>query len=72
ERLQMLRTSQNTLACPIFSLPPEVLSRVFFLCADDNDALCNLRWTKLMLVCRHWNAVALNTPELWSFIDLNP
>ncbi|KAJ7898659.1 hypothetical protein B0H14DRAFT_2430089, partial [Mycena olivaceomarginata] len=48
---------------PIFSLPTELLYVV------DSDALFNLKWTKIMYVCRHWRALALAAHVLWACIS---
>ncbi|VDB84756.1 unnamed protein product [Peniophora sp. CBMAI 1063] len=69
-RLQRLREYRNALASPVYSLLPELLSRIFFIYAYDNETLFDLRWTKLLLVCRRWYNVAIRTPELWSFVQL--
>lgn len=70
-----LRTRLNTLT-PIGSLPPELLSEILVHCAvDDYRGASNiypdrLSWTKLSHVSRHFRAVALSTPEFWSYLRL--
>lgn len=57
---------------PIFRLPEELLSLIFVtgVCdAEDEDPLLV---SSLMLVCRYWRDVAINTPELWSTICISP
>lgn len=57
---------------PIFRLPEELLSLIFVtgVCdAEDEDPLLV---SSLMLVCRYWRDVAVNTPELWSTICISP
>ncbi|KZV59968.1 hypothetical protein PENSPDRAFT_760228 [Peniophora sp. CONT] len=51
-------------------LLPELLPMIFFIYAEDNSELFNLRWTRILLVCRHWYDVAVRSPELWSHIEL--
>ncbi|KZV75550.1 hypothetical protein PENSPDRAFT_647089 [Peniophora sp. CONT] len=57
---------------PVHRLPPELLALVFFIYAVDNHAFDDLRWTKLLVVCKRWHAVGMQTPKLWSFINLRP
>ncbi|KZV63095.1 hypothetical protein PENSPDRAFT_551231, partial [Peniophora sp. CONT] len=52
----------------IATLLPELLSIIFFMYAEDTYGLSNLRWTRLLHVCRHWHNVGVRTPELWSYI----
>ena len=67
--LASLQSYRNQLI-PIFKLPPELLSRIMVEYASLTDSLFSLRWTKVMLVCHHWHDVALNSQELWSYVDL--
>ncbi|KZV62463.1 hypothetical protein PENSPDRAFT_591383, partial [Peniophora sp. CONT] len=67
-RLQRLKEYRNALASPMYRLHPEILSNVFYIYAQDNDELFNLRWTRVLLVCRRWHDVAVNASSLWSFI----
>ncbi|VDC04438.1 unnamed protein product [Peniophora sp. CBMAI 1063] len=69
-RLQRLREYRNSLASPIHNLLPEILSHIFFIYAQDNDELFNMRWARLLLVCRRWRDIGMLTPKLWSFMDL--
>ncbi|VDB99801.1 unnamed protein product [Peniophora sp. CBMAI 1063] len=57
---------------PAHRLPPELLARLFFIYASNNDALYDLRWTKLLFVCKRWHDVGLQTQNLWSFIAWKP
>ncbi|KZV73746.1 hypothetical protein PENSPDRAFT_259517 [Peniophora sp. CONT] len=70
-RLQRLKEYRNALISPFYNLAPEILSRIFFIYAQDNDELYDLRWTKVLLVCRRWHDIGTLTPKLWSFIDLS-
>ncbi|KAH8080696.1 hypothetical protein BXZ70DRAFT_637223 [Cristinia sonorae] len=66
-------------ASPITTLPPELLVHLFLCCLhipnksfyhDENSSLLP-SWTSVTAVCRYWRAVALNTPQLWSQIDVD-
>ncbi|VDB84812.1 unnamed protein product [Peniophora sp. CBMAI 1063] len=70
ERLQV-EERRDALPSPMATLLPELLSTIFVIYARDDFALANLRWTKLLFVCRHWYDVGMSTPELWSSIDLS-
>lgn len=70
-RIQRLREYRNALSSPMYCLLPELLSRIFFIYAEDTDTLQDLRWTKLLLVCRRWHDLAMRTPKLWSFIEFS-
>lgn len=54
---------------PDFSsgLPVELLAYIFEYVATAYPA-GSLRWTPVMLVCRRWHSVAINTPKLWTTI----
>lgn len=57
---------------PIFRLPEELLSLIFVtgVCGvGDEDPLLV---SSLMLVCRYWRDIAVDTPELWSTICVSP
>lgn len=48
-------------------LPEELLSMIFQLAYDINES----PWT-FTRICRHWRAVAFNTPRLWTSVFFNP
>lgn len=55
---------------PIYRLPCELLASIFImgvLHAEEEDSLM---LSALMLVCRYWHDVAVNTPFLWSKITV--
>ena len=59
------------LQSPVQRLPCEILASIFItgvFGADDEDPLMV---STLMLVCRYWADVALNTPMLWSSIAVS-
>ncbi|KZV73804.1 hypothetical protein PENSPDRAFT_573940 [Peniophora sp. CONT] len=51
---------------PVARLPSELLSAIFILAAVDDAPL------HFMLVCRHWAALAQETPALWARIRIGP
>ncbi|TFK94838.1 hypothetical protein K466DRAFT_117987 [Polyporus arcularius HHB13444] len=72
---------------PVHRVPPEVLIRIFSfvkISVDDPDSAhpAPVRWTitvhddrklhPLLLVCRKWRDLALNTPLLWSHVMVVP
>ncbi|KAL1747249.1 hypothetical protein HDZ31DRAFT_32305, partial [Schizophyllum fasciatum] len=66
-QLTLLTSYRNSLA-HISCLPDKVVSEIFVRYAWATDTLHNLRWTKLLLVCRRWRNVGLTTPALWSCV----
>ncbi|KZV61514.1 hypothetical protein PENSPDRAFT_658856 [Peniophora sp. CONT] len=70
-RLRRLQEYRNLLASPVYCLHPEILSNIFFLYAEGCGALFDLRWTRLLLVCRRWYDVAKDIQSLWSFLDVD-
>ncbi|VDC01328.1 unnamed protein product [Peniophora sp. CBMAI 1063] len=69
-RMQRIQQYRNKLSSPMYTLLPELLSKIFVIYAQDQLELFNLRWTKLLLVCRRWYDVGVSTPKLWSYISL--
>ncbi|KAJ6626207.1 hypothetical protein B0H10DRAFT_547873 [Mycena sp. CBHHK59/15] len=67
-QISMLKAKSNALA-PIYRLPNEIISLIFAKYAVETGQLFNLRWTKVMLVCRRWHDVALGAQPLWGFIE---
>ena len=61
---------RDALVAPVDHLYPEILSEIFYAYAEDYDELFSLRWTRLLLVCRRWHDIALNTQSLWSFMNI--
>ncbi|VDB90059.1 unnamed protein product [Peniophora sp. CBMAI 1063] len=49
------------------ALAPELLSRIFKAVADEEHALYDLGWVRLMLVCRYFREVGVAHCELWSY-----
>lgn len=71
-RLQRLKEHRNALTSPMYRMHPEILSNIFYIYAQDNNELYDLRWTRLLFVCRRWHDIAINILKLWSFIDVGP
>ena len=65
-------------AAPIFRLPYELLVTIFTMVAEGISKEMNthpcMGWAFLMLVCKHWREVGLNTPRLWRtiWVTANP
>lgn len=53
---------------PIFSLPDELLCRIFLEVAS-TSSLFDLKRIKTLYVCHRWRNVALHYQPLWSFIE---
>ena len=60
-------TSQHP---PIAKLPTEVLTKIFRAYVESYPEALNERVVDLCLVGKYWNAVANNTPQLWTNINL--
>ncbi|KAG6868982.1 hypothetical protein C0993_006504 [Termitomyces sp. T159_Od127] len=60
------------LQSPVLRLPSELLSSIFVMgvleIGDEDPVMVST----LMLVCRYWSEVALNTPVLWTKISVSP
>ncbi|KAG6331362.1 hypothetical protein ID866_7729 [Astraeus odoratus] len=67
-RLEQAVRSQS----PIFRLPEELLSLIFVTGVCNSGDEDPLLVSSLLLVCRYWRDVAVNTPELWSTICVGP
>ncbi|KAG9311575.1 hypothetical protein JVU11DRAFT_7783 [Chiua virens] len=65
--------AHQALTSPALRIPPEVLGEVFYHCLPKTpyitprDVECPMVLTR---VCRHWRAVALSTPHLWSSFSI--
>lgn len=65
-----LDTDDQALGKRLNSLPPEVLSEIFYWCvptAKDQEYSSPRFALTLSQVCRHWRSVTLNTPSLWTY-----
>lgn len=57
---------------PIYRIPEELLSSIFVTGVCNMGEEDSLLVATLMLVCRYWRDVAINTPELWADICVSP
>lgn len=68
-----LKSRRNSL-CPVSRLPPEVLSEVFLVLAEQLQAQgrfkADFKWTTVAHVCRLWRDIALQHGRLWGKIDM--
>ncbi|KAJ7175064.1 hypothetical protein C8R43DRAFT_1102379 [Mycena crocata] len=68
-QIAILKAQRNSLA-PIYSLPNELLCRIFIFYAVASDSLFNLKWTQIMYVCHLWHDLAMATQPLWACIEI--
>ena len=68
-----LKSRRNSL-CPVSRLPPEVLSEIFLLLAEQLQAhdrfKVDFKWTTVAYVCRLWRDIALQHGRLWGKVDM--
>ena len=57
---------------PIYRLPEELLSSIFVIGVCQSGDQDSLLVSSLMLVCRYWRDVVINSPELWATICITP
>lgn len=57
---------------PIYRLPEELLSSIFVTGVCQSGDQDSLLVSSLMLVCRYWRDVVVNSPELWANICISP
>lgn len=72
-RVCSLKSRRNSL-CSVSRLPPEVLSEVFLVFAEQLQAQerfkVNFKWITVSHVCRLWRDIALQHGCLWGTIDM--
>nr|GAT53371.1 predicted protein [Mycena chlorophos] len=66
--ISALKAKRNSLV-PVLRLPHEILAHIIELYALATDELFDLKWTKVMLVCRRWYQLAISAQRLWSFVN---
>lgn len=58
-------------AVPVAVIPPEVLAETFAYLPGAWHQPMDFEWLAVTHVCHHWREVALNTPRLWTRINLH-
>jgi hypothetical protein len=66
ERLERSLDHAVRLQAPIQRLPSELLASIFTIGVLDGEEEDTLMLSNVVLVCRYWADVAMNTPVLWS------
>ncbi|KAJ7784164.1 hypothetical protein B0H16DRAFT_1491532 [Mycena metata] len=63
---------------PILTLPAEITSEIFLQCLPGNESVFHRTLWKpypapisLLHICREWRFIAIATPRLWTFLQLN-
>jgi hypothetical protein len=77
KKLQKEVTEQKALVSPISKIPVEIISRIFAECIDLHNCGLPARSAmddifSLMLVCKYWCTVAVETPQMWTNYHLTP
>ncbi|KAJ7312616.1 hypothetical protein DFH08DRAFT_973393 [Mycena albidolilacea] len=67
-QISILKAKANALNS-ISALPNEIISKIFVDFAFLSGPPFDLKWTKVMLVCRRWHDIALAEQQLWGFIQ---
>ncbi|KAF7353506.1 F-box domain-containing protein [Mycena sanguinolenta] len=71
--------AENPLPCYIFSIPPEILSKIMLMCDRELTIWDETRRSRpaghnipvrLTQICSSWRSLALDTRELWSSVTL--
>ncbi|KAJ7167066.1 hypothetical protein C8R46DRAFT_269979 [Mycena filopes] len=70
-QIATLKAEANSF-CQILNLPTEITSKIFHWYALESNRTGDLRWTKIMFVCRRWHDIALADQQLWGFIHVAP
>ncbi|KAI6116251.1 hypothetical protein F5141DRAFT_1212859 [Pisolithus sp. B1] len=73
-RVRLSAISHKALTSPIRRIPPEVLGEIFYRCLPTAPYVTPRDVESPMVltqVCRHWRAVAMSTPRLWTSITLH-
>ncbi|KAI0065842.1 hypothetical protein BV25DRAFT_1913276 [Artomyces pyxidatus] len=71
----LVKACRNALAGPIMTVPPELMSRIFFFAAAAcppkmrSTSTQKLGWINVTHVCRRWREIALGHSTLWNVID---
>jgi hypothetical protein len=71
-----MKSNHNTNASPLCRLPDEIIVHIIRLSQSRRDPLAMKRvapdnsWTRIMLTCTRLRTLLVQTPSLWSFIDI--
>lgn len=70
QKLEASLDEYRSLAAPIRTIPPEILSEIFSHCLVDNTEIVDVAKAPLLLTfaCSRWRTVAISTPRLWSSV----
>ncbi|TFK67959.1 hypothetical protein BDN72DRAFT_842455 [Pluteus cervinus] len=73
ESIHALLAFRNTFT-PAYSLPPEILTRIFHLAQQDQQDYIRsggppFKWLVMTQVSKRWRNIALDSPNLWSSIS---
>lgn len=71
ERLERSLEHAVRLQAPIQRLPSELLASIFTIGVLDGEEEDTLMLSNVVLVCRYWADVAINTPVLWSRVAVS-
>ncbi|KAJ7616543.1 hypothetical protein FB45DRAFT_230222 [Roridomyces roridus] len=66
-QISILKAQVNALSA-ISALPNELIAKIFRFYAFLDRPPFDLKWTKVMLVCRRWHDIAVAEQWLWSFV----
>lgn len=64
---------ETDLAIRLNAIPPEVLSEIFWWCTptvDDQESVPPRSALTISHVCRHWRAVSVSSPYLWTYTKI--
>lgn len=68
QAIKSLRGQRNLLA-PISRLPREILAYIFLFLSKEHPF--SLAWISTTHICKLWRQIALDTPDLWTCINLS-
>ncbi|KAJ7369068.1 hypothetical protein DFH08DRAFT_833085 [Mycena albidolilacea] len=66
----LVSPAERVPSCCISSIPPEVLSKILILASEQPQANVHNLPVYLTQICSSWRLLALDTPELWSYVRL--
>jgi hypothetical protein len=54
----------------VHGLPDEILSQIFDIYTDDRSETRRCKLRRLLLVCRRWHDLVMNSPLLWAHVEI--